>query len=107
MPRPRSTPPTAIFATDGPLTVGTLIGLKNQGWQCPDDISVVGYDGQIVNKDLRPPLTTVEQDPTGQGKAAAQIITKMIRREKVPTRQIVLPPKLIVRESTGMSCGAS
>ncbi len=70
--------PTAIFATDGLLTVGTLIGLKDQGWRCPDDISVVGYDDLRLSAPLGPDITTVTQPVHEIGQRAAELFLAYI-----------------------------
>lgn len=70
--------PTAIFATDGPLTVGTLIGLKEQGKRCPEDLSVVGYDNLRLLAPLGPAITTVEQPVHDIGQRAAEMFLAYI-----------------------------
>ena len=97
--------PTALFACSDLIATALLSWLPEWGIKVPDAVSVVGYDDQFVNRHLRPALTTVRQDPEGQGKAAAEMMIRMIKGEPVADRQIrqkMLTPELVVRKSTGV-----
>jgi DNA-binding LacI/PurR family transcriptional regulator len=54
---------------------------------------------------VRPALTTVRQDITAKGKAAAAALTAAIERARTgstaPAEHIVLPTELVIRDSSG------
>jgi LacI family transcriptional regulator len=72
------------------------------GLKVPDDIAVVGA-GDIAHGDLlKVPLTTVSWSRKDQGLNAAQLLLNTLdSEEKDVPRRIVIPPRLVVRESSG------
>ena len=61
--------PTAIFAASDEMAVGTILAARDFGLRVPEDLSVVGMDGHELGETFG--LTTINQDPRGQGKLAA------------------------------------
>lgn len=94
-------PPTAIFALNHLLLLGTMLAVRDRGLRAPDDVSLVGFDETPWSKLLEPALTTVGQ-PTGMlGTAAANLlIDRLDRGYTGPAREVMLPPTLFVRSST-------
>jgi DNA-binding LacI/PurR family transcriptional regulator len=66
----------------------------------PGDISVVGYDNTAMAASHRLGLTTVDQPRHDMGRMAAGLILAKIGQDAATTNHVVLPPKLVVREST-------
>ena len=68
----------------------------------PDDISVCGYDGIVLSKNISPKLTTWEQDTKEIGRAA---VDKLIERIENPhtanTEQIIVKGRLLEGETVG------
>ncbi|MEI3301344.1 MAG: substrate-binding domain-containing protein [Eubacterium sp.] len=54
--------PTCIIYPDDFSCVGGLNEIESQGLSVPDDISVVGYDGQRISQVIEPRLTTYKQN---------------------------------------------
>ena len=71
----------------------------------PEDVSVVGFDDNPLARRMRPALTTVRQDVTAKGRAAAAALTEAIaraqRRHARPRgpEHVLLPTELVVRDS--------
>lgn len=61
--------PTAIFAASDEMAVGTILAARDYGLRVPEELSVVGMDGHELGETFG--LTTIDQDPHGQGKLAA------------------------------------
>jgi LacI family transcriptional regulator len=61
---------------------------------------VAGFDNIDLCQYVRPPLTTVRQDPVAMGTRAVQALLDMIGNS-ASTPPISLPTELVVRASTG------
>jgi len=97
--------PTAVFVTADRLAIGFLHRLRQRGIRIPEDVAVVGYDDIRYSEFLEVPLTTVALPKYEMGQKATQILFDALKSETNDDgpQQILLEPKLIVRES----CGAS
>jgi LacI family transcriptional regulator len=94
--------PTAVFTTNNLMTLGALGALQARGVRVPEDVAVVGFDDFEWAMVLRPRLTTVAQPTYGIGEAAARLLLERIeKRTDDPPRRVVLPTRLLVRESCG------
>lgn len=95
--RPR---PTAIFSTSNHTTVGVMKALADQGFHCPDDVSVAGIDDFEWSSAFAPRLTTAAQPIAEIGaKAAERLFARLNGEATGDPVQIVFPPRLIVRDS--------
>jgi LacI family transcriptional regulator len=70
--------PTAVFATDGILALGTLLAIRDVGLRCPHDVSVVGFDDPAWASVVDPPLSVMAQ-PANElgGLAAEQLLARL------------------------------
>ena len=93
-------PPTAIFATNDIVAMGTLMAAHQIGISVPDEISVAGFDDIMFARCTNPPLTTVRQPGSDIGEAAARMLLEMIEASK-PSQVTSLSLPLVVRQSTG------
>lgn len=95
--RPR---PTAIFATSNHTTIGVMKALADQGFRCPQDVSVAGIDDFEWSNAFSPRLTTAAQPIAEIGRNAVQSLLERMRGTATPApRRIVLAPQLMVRDS--------
>lgn len=53
--------PTALFCVSDELAIGAMFQLAQKGLKVPKDISIIGYDGIPMGKQIDPKLTTIEQ----------------------------------------------
>jgi DNA-binding LacI/PurR family transcriptional regulator len=79
--------------------------LRARGLAVPDDIGIVGFDNIPESAYFLPPLTTVHQDQYEIAKVAVAEIIKIIELgwqglDPGDLQAIVVPPKLVVRESS-------
>jgi LacI family transcriptional regulator len=93
--------PTALFITNGLMTIGALRAIGQSGLRCPQDIALVGFDEFEWSVVMQPPLTTVRQPIYEIGQKAAQLLFERLQQRDKEPREIRLSPQLIVRESCG------
>lgn len=72
---------------------------QETGIEVPEDISVSGFDDNIFSHLVRPRLTTVHQDTGQKGKAAVELLHKMVSGEAIAKRHLQLPTRLVLRDS--------
>ena len=89
---------TAIVCVSDLYAVTLLAALSDRGINVPDDISIVGFDDNMLGKLHRPALTTVHQDIKTKGITAASTLLKQLAGEKTPN-QIQLPTHLVIRDT--------
>lgn len=91
---------TAVFVGNDSMSFGAQTALRKRGLRIPDDISVVGFDDIAESAHLVPGLTTVRQDFQLMGQLAVEYMVNLIENPETPVYQRVLPPRLVIREST-------
>lgn len=92
--------PTAVVATSDDMAISFMSKIQTMGWRVPEDLSIVSFDGSPVCAYCAPPLSTIEQPMEALGEAAARLlIDQMERSEIVDKKRIVIPSRLIRRES--------
>jgi LacI family transcriptional regulator len=98
---------TAVAAANDMLAVGCYSALDDAGLQCPDDISVIGFNDMPFIDRLRPPLTTVRFPHYQLGTEAAQLLLERIGEREAPVKILYLAPELIVRKSAAPPAGSA
>jgi LacI family transcriptional regulator, galactose operon repressor len=95
-------PIDAVFAANDPAAIGAMRAIWEAGLRVPDDIAVVGA-GNVAHGDLlRVPLTTVSWSREELGRQAAQLLLEQVGPSPHgPFRRVIIPPVLVVRESSG------
>lgn len=92
--------PTAIFAAGDLITLGALEAIAEEGLEVPRDLSIVAFDDVESAEFFRCPITVVAQPKEMIGEVAVKLlIDQMKSPARHETRQIVLKPDLIIRES--------
>lgn len=93
--------PSAVLAGNDQLAVGLLDVLRERGLQCPDDVSVVGFNDMPFVDKLSPSLTTIRV-PHGQiGTESARILLREMTEDSTEVNTISLGVSLQARGSTG------
>ena len=95
----------AVFAANDPSAIGAMKAIWDAGLRIPEDIAIVGAGDIALGDLLRVPLSTVSWSREDQGKAAAELLLERIADDiqegaERPQR-VVIPPKLVVRRSSG------
>jgi LacI family transcriptional regulator len=93
--------PRAIACANDETALGVMYALAQHGIEVPGDVAVTGFDDILMARHLRPQLTTVRQPIQKIGATAFELLHSMIISGAVPERDVVLPTRLVVRESCG------
>lgn len=100
--RPVTERPTAVVCFNDRVAIGLRDAFLRGGVRVPEDVSVVGYDDSPLARLGTVDLTSVSQDPRGLAEATISVVATLLDGG-VATRvaDVVIPPRLVVRSSTG------
>lgn len=96
--------PTCIIYPDDFSCLGGINVIKQQGLSIPDDISVVGYDGQRIARVIEPRITTYKQNTEELGKVAAQKLIGLIEQPTTNLVERALVRGELVKGKTVLRC---
>ncbi len=91
--------PTVIFAMSDPTAMGTLLAIRELQLRCPQDVSVMSFDGLEQTELTEPALTAVYQPGYQLGYTAAGLLVERMEGLKAPAKEIVLETELRIRGS--------
>ena len=78
-----------------------MLGLTDLGLDPGRDVAVIGFDNIPEGAMHRPSLTTVAIGARDIGEEAAHLLLRRIKSPEGSSESIILPPKLVIRESCG------
>ena len=93
-------PPSAIFACNDLMAIGTISAAAGNGRRIPANLSIVGFDDLRLASFANPPLTTIVQPKYEMGKMATEMLLERIHHRNMPKRRRLLNTRLLVRQST-------
>jgi DNA-binding LacI/PurR family transcriptional regulator len=93
--------PTAVVAFNDRSAVGLLDVFVRSGVDVPGQVSVVGYDDDLVARLAHVALTTVGQDTGKLTEHAIALLVERLDGTRTEHREVVLPPYLVIRGTTG------
>lgn len=93
--------PTAIVAFNDRSAVGMLDVFSRSGVEVPGQVSVVGYDDDQLARLAHVGLTSVGQDTRRLTEHAVAAVVERLDGGRTTHREVVLPPYLAVRATTG------
>ena len=92
--------PTAVFCGNDWMAAGALEAARELGLGVPEDLSLIGYDDQVIAGYTRPPLSTVVLPNYEMGRKAAELlIDQAVHGKTPPARMIKIDCPLVVRSS--------
>ncbi|MFF0013787.1 LacI family DNA-binding transcriptional regulator [Streptomyces sp. NPDC005374] len=92
---------TAVFAAGDEMAIGLIHALREAGRRVPEDISVVGFDGNPVFAYVSPPLTTVCQPFEAAAREGVRLLVHAVEHPDAELPHPAEPPvRLVVRGST-------
>lgn len=91
--------PTAFVCNCDESAYVLLNQLKNEGYNVPDDISIVGYDNHIYSTISNPRITTIDVDSKRMSYEAVETIIRKIRDKNYSRGRTLVTGKLIERDS--------
>ena len=92
---------TAIICANDLTAANLMRTLDTLGYSVPKKIRVAGFDDVRYAELLHPSLTTIHQPCTDIGTIAMQVMLERIKNPAMPSRDILVQPTLIVRQSCG------
>jgi len=92
-------PPSALVTVNDMYAIGACVAIRALGYNVPD-ISVVGFDDIVLAPLYNPPLTTMRQPVQKMAEFAVRAIVDHANGDDPQTRQILMAPELVVRDST-------
>jgi DNA-binding LacI/PurR family transcriptional regulator len=90
---------TALIGYNDRVAHGAIEAARAYGLSVPDEITIVGFGDRPEAEALSPPLTTVWAYPEQVGRRLAELLLKRIADPDCPPQQIVVPTRLIERNS--------
>jgi DNA-binding LacI/PurR family transcriptional regulator len=90
---------TALIGYNDSVAYGAIEAARAYGLTVPDEITIVGFGDRPEAEALSPPLTTVSAYPKQVGRRLAELLLKRIADPDCPPQQIVIPTRLIERNS--------
>ncbi len=92
--------PDGVFCYNDPVAGGAMNAILETGLSIPGDIAVIGSGNVHYSNLFRVPLSTIDQNSSVLGEKAAELLLELMdsNGEHHPTT-ILLPPRLILRES--------
>jgi len=101
-------PPDGVFCYNDPVAAGAIRAVLEAGWRVPEDVAVVGSGNVHYSDLLRVPLTTIDQSSGLMGQKAAELLLELMEgRRPARPRRIIIPPRLVVRQSSLRSGGSA
>lgn len=91
--------PSAIIASNANVSLAILTAAKELGLVIGRDLSVIGFDDSPWAPVMTPALTVVDLPIELMAKTAVDLLIAQIAGESTPDRNVVLPMRLIPRES--------
>jgi len=95
--------PSALFVSNGMMTIGAIQALEETRLRCPDDVAIASFDDLPLADVFRPRLTAVAQPAYQIGYRAAELLIQRVRGEITSRKRVTicLEPELKIRESSG------
>ena len=93
--------PQGIVCANDMTAARMMQSLLALGLRIPEDVRIVGIDDVRYANLLPVPLTTMHQNCTAIGVIAMATMLERLEHPELPTREILLPTRLVVRRSCG------
>jgi LacI family transcriptional regulator len=94
------TKPDAVFAVSDRKAIGAVMALKKLNIKVGKQFGVIGFTNDPGAEIIDPSLTTMEEPALEMGRISCELLIKHITKKHFLPRDIILPTRLIVRDST-------
>jgi LacI family transcriptional regulator len=92
--------PDSIFAVNDRKAIGAMLALKKKNIKIGREMGVIGFTNDPVSSIITPTLSTVAEPAFDIGRKSCELLLKHITKKNFVAQEVILPGKLIVREST-------
>ena len=82
---------TAVYVSDDELAIGILDGLLDKGVKVPEEFEIITSNNSLLTEVARPRLTSITQPLYDLGAVSMRLLTKMMNKEEVEEKTIILP----------------
>ncbi|MCH0388426.1 catabolite control protein A [Enterococcus faecium] len=91
---------TAVYVSDDELAIGILDGLLDRGVKVPEEFEIITSNNSLLTEVARPRLTSITQPLYDLGAVSMRLLTKMMNKEEVEEKTIILPYGIEEKGST-------
>jgi len=91
---------TAVITTSHLTAAGSIKAFTNQGYRVPEDRSVMAIAFAEIANGITPSLTALEWSSYDVSYQATKMMTEILKQGDLPSRQVLVAPELVIREST-------
>lgn len=91
---------TAAVVGDDVVAVALLNALQDHGMKVPEDFEIITSHNSTYCQIVRPKLTSIQLPLYDLGAVAMRLLTKIMAKEEIEERNVLLPHKIIERGST-------
>jgi len=95
----QSSLPTAVFVANDPTAIGVMQALQDRGMKIPEDISVIGFNGDYTTEYTYPPLTTLKINTNEMGQEAVFMLLERMKDYRTIAKKVELATNVIERQS--------
>jgi Transcriptional regulators len=90
---------TAVFCSSDDIAIGCVKVLKKNGYDIPNDVSIIGFDNSYLVNKCRPNLSSVHLYKNELGELAVKLLKENICNGYDFNSKLEIPWKIIVRDS--------
>ncbi|MCI1902839.1 MAG: catabolite control protein A [Enterococcaceae bacterium] len=90
----------AAFVVDDELALGLLDGLLDAGVKIPEDFEIIAGNHSILTEIARPEIASIKQPLYDIGAVAMRLLTKLMNKEDIEEKDVILPYSIDRGEST-------
>ena len=90
----------SIVCASDEIAIGAINRLRENGYNVPEDISIIGFNNNHVSSYFYPRITTISQPSYDMGSVAMRMLIKLLNKKELEQGHYVLDYQLIQREST-------
>lgn len=89
-----------IVCASDDIAMGAINALRDNGYDVPKDVSVVGFNDSFAASIFYPKITTVSQPTYDMGSVAMRMLIKILNKHELDESEFVLDHELVERDST-------
>jgi len=91
---------TAIFVNSDVMTIGAVKALNEAEIEIGKEIALASFNDTNITQNMNPPITSLAQPIHLIGEKVTQMLIKILKNKVSKLKQVIIKPKLIIREST-------
>lgn len=96
----QATEADAAFVTSDEMAIGILNAAIERGIKVPEELEIITSNNSKLTRLARPALSTVTPPLYDLGAVAMRLLTKIMDKEEITERTIILPYKITHRGTT-------